>query len=266
VTTTRAAQTAPAGPSHRWLPRTALLGALAAVTIAAPLSGVVQPSRASAAAGEATRVAVLAEQLASGGADVAEASALAAEPDAETRALTTASRARVRAALECPVESGANGTLSAVMGGEEVQQLVMPVAAGQYRITSGYGYRTYPFAGMHEGTDLAGDLGTPLHAVTDGEVVYAGGPRDGRTGNIVIIRSQVDGQTVEFWYGHMFADGVRATVGQKVEAGDVIGEIGNAGRSTGPHVHLEVHTPNGATTVDPIAWLRAHDVKPSRTC
>jgi murein DD-endopeptidase MepM/ murein hydrolase activator NlpD len=252
--------------TRRWVPRTALLGALAAVTIVAPLSGLAQPNRASAAVGETTRVAALAENLAGGGVDVAEASALAADPAAATRALTTASRSHAREALECPVESGANGTLSAAMGGEAVQQLVMPVPAGTYRVTSHYGYRTYPFAGMHEGTDFAGPLGTPLRAVTDGVVTYAGGPRDGRTGNIVVVRSTVAGSTVEFWYGHMFADGVHATVGQEVTAGDVIGEIGNAGNSTGPHLHFEVHTPDGQTTVDPLAWLRSHDVKASPTC
>ena len=140
--------------------------------------------------------------------------------------------------------------------------VIMPVAEGSYRLTSSYGYRTYPFAGMHEGTDFAGSLGTPLHAVADGVVTYVGGPRDGRTGTIVIIHATVDGQSVDFWYGHQYPEGPTVSVGQEVEAGDVIGAIGNSGRSTGPHLHFEVHTPDGQTTVDPLAWLQSHGAQP----
>lgn len=259
--TTCVAPASAATPTRRWLPRAALLGALGAVTIVAPLTGAVQSGTASAAASSSS--STLVEHLATRGASVQEASNLAADPAAETRAMTTASRTYLREALQCPVESVANGTLSAVMGSEApAPEIVMPVAEGQYRMTSGYGYRTYPFSGMHEGTDFAGDVGTPLHAVADGVVTYAGGPRDGRTGHIVVIQAQVDGQPVELWYGHQYASGIKVTVGQHVEAGDVIGEIGNDGRSTGPHVHFEVHTPDGQTTVDPLQWLQSHQAKP----
>ncbi len=257
--------------SRRWVPRVALLGALGAVTIIAPLSGVAQPGSAAAAAATPTASAspaladagpTVVEHLSAEGTAVQEASALAADPAAATRALTTASRSYQRAALECPVESGSNGTLGAVMGGEAPVHIVMPVADGAYRLTSDYGYRTYPFAGMHEGTDFAGRLGTPLHAVADGVVTYAGGPRDGRTGNIVVVKSEIDGQVVEFWYGHQYADGIHVSVGEEVVAGEVIGEIGNAGNSTGPHLHFEVHPGAGTETTDPLAWLRAHNAEP----
>jgi len=147
------------------------------------------------------------------------------------------------------------------MGGEEVEQVVLPVADGAYRLTSAYGFRTYPIYGTHEGVDLAARLGTPLRAVASGVVTYAGGPRDGRTGSIIIVRSEIAGQTVEFWYGHMFADGLFVSEGQEVAAGDVIGEVGNAGRSTGPHVHFEVHPFAGEATTDPMAWLATNDAR-----
>jgi len=256
---------------RRWVPRVALLGALGAVTIVAPLSGVtgsesaaaagVTPSPAASPALAAAAPTVV-DHLSAGATAVQEASVLAEDPTAATRALTTASRSYQREALECPVESGANGTLGAVMGGEAPEQIVMPVADGSYRITSRYGYRTYPFAGMHEGADFAGSLGTPLHAVADGVVTYVGGPRDGRTGTIVVIKSQIDGQDVEFWYGHQYSYGPRVVVGEEVVAGEVIGQIGNSGRSTGPHLHFEVHPGAGSETTDPLSWLQAHDAKP----
>ena len=242
---------AAAAQTRRWVPRAALVGALAAVTIVAPLTGSMQPDAASASTAPQLTIA---ERLSVGQETVPVADGLVADPEAQARAVTTASRGYVREALVCPVESTANGALSAVMDSETAApDVLMPVAEGSYRVTSRYGYRTYPFAGMHEGTDLAGAAGTPLYAVTDGVVTYVGGPRDGRTGTIVIIQGSVDGQAVEFWYGHQYADGPTVSVGQQVEAGDVIGKIGNAGRSTGPHVHFEVRY-NG-NPVDPYGRL-----------
>lgn len=259
--------TAETETSRRWVPRLALLGALGAVTIVAPLTGVgtvgvahaeSEPTGRTTVAGTGTLV----DRLSTGGIEIEDAAALTADPDAASRAITTASRSYMREAMECPVETVANGAISAAMGAETPAQVVMPVAEGSYRITSKYGYRSYPFRGMHEGTDFAGTLGTPLHAVADGVVTYAGGPRDGRTGHIIVVEAEVEGDTVEFWYGHMYASGMYAEVGDEVEAGDVIGEIGNDGRSTGPHLHFEVHTPNSETTVDPLVWLEQNDAKP----
>lgn len=250
----------------RWLPRAAVLGALGAVTIAVPLTGGASAVGTATPAVTASPVALplaqptVVDTLTDGADDIHAADDLTADPSAATRAMTVASRAHLREAVECPVQSEANGTLSAVMGGEEVEHVVMPVVDGAYRITSRFGFRTFPIYGMHEGTDFAGSLGTPLRAVADGVVTYAGGPRDGRTGNIVVIRSKVDGEVVDFWFGHMYASGVHVSVGQEVSAGQVIGEIGNAGRSTGPHLHFEVH-PGGGDPTDPLAWLARHDAE-----
>jgi murein DD-endopeptidase MepM/ murein hydrolase activator NlpD len=252
---------------HRWVSRSAVLGALGVMTIAGPLTGTTNFGLSTAAAATAAPVAIsdpapgVVDALASGAVDIEPATALTADPAASTRAITAASRSYLREAIECPVESGANGTLSAVMGGEQQTKLIMPVAEGSYRITSDYGPRTYPFPGMHEGTDFAGTIGTPLHAVADGVVTYAGGPRDGRSGQIVVLESVINGQKVEFWYGHMYTDGVYVSVGDEVKIGEVIGGVGNNGNSTGPHVHFEIHI-DGQTT-DPLAWLQANEAEGS---
>ncbi len=241
---------------HRAFSRAAVLAALGTMTIVGPLTATSQaaPETAPTAAAATGVVATLAQ----GAADLPEATALDADPAATTRAATTASRDHLRRALDCPVQSDANGALPAVMGGEEVAPaLVMPVAEGTYRLTSAYGPRTYPFPGMHEGTDFAGAQGTPLYAVADGTVIYSGGGRDGRSGQIVIIRAEVDGATYDFWYGHMYTNGVYVTEGQQVTAGQHIADIGNNGNSTGPHLHFEVHDANNNTT-DPHAFLTNH--------
>ncbi|WP_285883512.1 M23 family metallopeptidase [Georgenia satyanarayanai] len=120
-----------------------------------------------------------------------------------------------------------------------------PVAPGTYRVTSPYGYRTHPIFGsysLHTGVDFAAPLGTPIHAVTDGTVVYTGAGRLGRSSELVIIEHTVRDTTFYSWYVHMYPDGVFVEPGQHVRAGEVIAEVGSNGNSTGPHLHFEIHT------------------------
>ncbi len=253
--------TRPRGTRRRWLSRTALLGAVAGATIVSPLTGAYaskDPVAAERPAAEAGVVGAISTEAV----EVPEASSLQADPGAELRAMTTASRSYMREASQCAVASEANGTLSAVMGGENTApDLIMPAAEGTYRVTSPYGPRSYPYPGMHEGTDFAGDLGTPLYAVADGTIVYAGGGRNGRSGEIVILRAEVDGATYDFWYGHMYTTGVLVSEGQEVTVGQQIAAIGNNGNSTGPHLHFEVHDSADQTT-DPAAFLQSHGAEP----
>ncbi len=110
-----------------------------------------------------------------------------------------------------------------------------PVRGGW--ISSGYGWRTDPFTGereFHYGIDFAGHEGARVHAVAAGVVTWAG-PRYGY-GNLVIIN---DGDGYTTYYAHNKK--VMVKVGQIVKRGDVISLMGETGRATGPHVHLEVH-------------------------
>jgi murein DD-endopeptidase MepM/ murein hydrolase activator NlpD len=126
---------------------------------------------------------------------------------------------------------------------------VLPVRS--YVKSSGFGWR---WGKLHAGEDFAAPIGTPVHAISSGVVVFAA--YDAGYGNKVEIRHW-DG-TVS-WYGHLSRIDVKA--GQKVDPGEQIGLIGSTGHSTGPHLHLEIH-PHGDGPVDPLPWLRAHGLKP----
>jgi murein DD-endopeptidase MepM/ murein hydrolase activator NlpD len=117
------------------------------------------------------------------------------------------------------------------------------------RITSGFGAR---WGRVHKGLDIAAPVGTPIHAPLAGEVV-ASGPASGFG---LWVRVRHDDGTVTT-YGHVNRTLVR--VGEHVEAGQEIAEVGNRGQSTGPHLHVEVQTPGGVT-VNPRPWLDQHGI------
>jgi len=102
--------------------------------------------------------------------------------------------------------------------------------------TSGFGYRISPFTGhkqFHEGLDIANRVGTPVIAPANGLVIFTG--RKGGFGNLIIIDH---GHGITTRFGHLSK--ILVKVGQHVKRGEKIGEIGNTGRSTGPHLHYEV--------------------------
>ncbi|MCL6249917.1 M23 family metallopeptidase [Altererythrobacter sp. KTW20L] len=112
---------------------------------------------------------------------------------------------------------------------------VMP--ADMRNISSGFGIRRDPFTGraaMHSGLDFRGPMGAPIHSAADGRVTFVGNKAGyGRTVEV----THSDGMMTR--YAHMSRFDAR--VGQEVTAGTVIGRIGSSGRSTGPHLHFEVH-------------------------
>lgn len=115
-------------------------------------------------------------------------------------------------------------------------------------ITSGYGMRTDPIHGklsFHHGVDIGAEDGQPVHSIGPGTVIQAG-PADGY-GNLVRVR-RADG--VEVLYGHLSEVSVKA--GNTVNQGSHLGAVGSTGRSTGPHLHLEVRNPNGS--LNPRRW------------
>lgn len=120
---------------------------------------------------------------------------------------------------------------------------------GYYEISSPFGWRTHPLTGqkkLHTGTDIPAPTGTPIHAAGDGVVIYAGWY--GAYGNAVIIDH---GKGYSTLYGHQSK--IAVSTGQQVKAGQVIGNVGSTGWSTGPHLHFEVRIAGNPT--DPLQYF-----------
>jgi murein DD-endopeptidase MepM/ murein hydrolase activator NlpD len=131
--------------------------------------------------------------------------------------------------------------------GESVRRLLMRTPINGARLSSGYGMREHPILGysrMHEGLDFAAPRGTPVYAAGQGRIEAAGWK--GGYGRYIRI-DHTQGYTTA--YGHLkgYADGIAD--GAWVSQGDVIGYVGNSGRSTGPHLHYEIR--KGGQPVNP---------------
>ena len=121
----------------------------------------------------------------------------------------------------------------------------------RHRFTSGYGNRKDPFTGkkqMHAGIDLAAYSGSKIHATADGTVTKAW--PSGAYGKLIEIRHAMGYRTR---YAHLKK--IRVKSGQRVSRGDVIGDMGNTGRSTGTHLHYEIRI-NGKT-INPMKYIKA---------
>jgi murein DD-endopeptidase MepM/ murein hydrolase activator NlpD len=133
----------------------------------------------------------------------------------------------------------------------------MPVEG--VHLTSSYGMRWHPVLGgrrAHKGVDLAGPIGTPVHATADAVV----GKAEWFSSYGLYVQLE-HGADIETRYGHMSRLNVAA--GQHVRKGDVIGYIGTTGRSTGPHLHYEVRI--AGVAVNPIPYMQAGEVLAANT-
>ncbi|MGB8190456.1 MAG: M23 family metallopeptidase, partial [Chitinophagaceae bacterium] len=118
------------------------------------------------------------------------------------------------------------------------------------RVASGFGYRidpVYKTVKYHAGLDFAAPQGTPIYATANGVVKVAGNLGNGY-GNHVVVNH---GYGYETLYGHMFKISVRN--GRQVKRGEILGYVGSTGKSTGPHLHYEVHK-NGRP-LDPVYFF-----------
>ena len=123
--------------------------------------------------------------------------------------------------------------------GKSVRKALLRTPIDGARISSGFGKRRHPILGytrMHKGLDFAARRGTPIYAAGDGVIEYAG--RNGGYGKYVRIRHNGTYKTA---YAHMHRYGRGIRKGHRVRQGQVIGYVGSTGRSTGPHLHYEVH-------------------------
>lgn len=125
----------------------------------------------------------------------------------------------------------------------------MPTSGAE--MTSGFGPRSDPFrrrAAMHEGIDFAAPTGTPIYATAEGVIIFSG--RQSGYGNVIKIRHAFGFETV---YAHLSKSRVR--VGQRVERGALIADMGSTGRSTGSHLHYEVRI--GGQAINPSKFIGA---------
>jgi murein DD-endopeptidase MepM/ murein hydrolase activator NlpD len=116
-------------------------------------------------------------------------------------------------------------------------------------VTSEFGYRQSPFTGrreLHKGMDIAYRKDSPIVAAADGVVTYAG--QMGLLGTVVVIDH---GNGIVTRYGHL--DEILCNKGARVKRGEIIAQMGNTGRSTGPHLHYEVRL-NGVP-VNPAKYI-----------
>lgn len=128
---------------------------------------------------------------------------------------------------------------------------IKPVALANF--TSTFGVRSDPFRGgaaMHQGIDLAGPIGTPIHATADGVVGRAEWANG--YGNLVELEH---GKGIQTRYGHLSKIIVKPNT--RVKRGDLIALMGSTGRSTGSHLHYEVRIDGRA--VNPLPFLQSTD-------
>ena len=119
------------------------------------------------------------------------------------------------------------------------------------QITAGFGQRMDPFSGegaFHAGVDISVPFGTKVRAPADGIVLEAG-PESGY-GNEILIDH---GFGMNTKYGHLSR--IFVVVGQELKRGEVIGSVGMTGKTTGPHLHYEVHIHD--TPVNPTKFLHS---------
>jgi murein DD-endopeptidase MepM/ murein hydrolase activator NlpD len=149
-----------------------------------------------------------------------------------------------------------NEDLESILGNLEERQeeldcmpSISPVDPGESWLSSSFGMRTSPFTGrkhFHPGVDIAGSKGTPILAPAKGRVAFVG--KNGSLGLSVEIEHNSSWRTT---YGHLLESPVKK--GQLLERGEIIGYMGNSGRSTGYHVHYEIE--KDGKRINPIDFM-----------
>ena len=138
------------------------------------------------------------------------------------------------------ISVAANGQFKFVVAeGESVRKALMRTPIDGARLSSRFGKRKHPILGytrLHAGADFAAPSGTPIYAAGNGVIEAIG--RNGGYGNYIRLRHNGTYHTA---YAHLkgYARGLKK--GTRVRQGQVIGYVGSTGRSTGPHLHYEVH-------------------------
>lgn len=156
--------------------------------------------------------------------------------------------------IDSELEGQVRPALESTLAEEQARAASLPNAKPlkqELDVSSEFGLRRNPFGGrryeMHSGIDFRGAIGTPVYATAQGLVMKS--ERSGGYGNHVVIDH---GYGYETLYAHLSKLDVK--VGDRVNRGDLIGALGNTGRSSGPHLHYEVH--HNGQPVNPRYYLQ----------
>lgn len=159
--------------------------------------------------------------------------------------------------IDSKLEAQVRPALELTLAEEEARAAALPndkPLKGNLEVSSEFGLRRNPFGGfsyeMHSGIDFRGPIGTPIYATADGIVVTA--QFSGGYGQHVVVDH---GYGYETLYAHM--SDIEVQAGDRVRRGDLVGALGSTGRSSGPHLHYEVHR-NGQA-VNPRYYLDLGD-------
>lgn len=217
--------------------------------VAAEKAAAAKAAAAKAAAAKAAAAKVAAEKAAAARAAAARAAAEKAAAEARARA-EAAARAAAEARARAEAEARARAAAQAAWN--FAHRWVKPIWS-QCIVSSVFGSRTY---GFHYGIDLATPVGTPVHSITRGTVVWSGWDTTG-FGYLIVIRNW-DGSTIKYGHNSRLLVGY----GQNVVPGQLISYSGSTGNSTGPHLHIQTYPPGvgwayNSGAVNP-RWLLAN--------
>ncbi|TFD28291.1 M23 family metallopeptidase, partial [Cryobacterium sp. TMT2-23] len=208
------------------------------------------------------------------------AEALLSSADVQAAAYTAKSSGQSEPAQTLTMDGGTD-TISVQRDGYKSQTIAEVAAASGIRMESTFtnnpnGTVQWPFSvgvhigdhfgardcagcsSNHRGQDFNPGIGAPIQSIADGVVSYAQ-DGEGSLGVHMIIDHMIDGKLVSSVYAHMIHGSMLFKEGDVVKVGQVIGQVGNTGMSTGPHLHFEIRIggQNG-THVDPLVWLYAN--------
>ena len=217
--------------------------ALMAVATSLPAEALLSSQDVQASTQEAQRVVPAAEAQTM---DLAGADTVTVERDGYESSTIAEVAAASGIRLEDTFTNNPNGTIQ------------WPFAVGVH-IGDQIGYRNCAGCSTnHGGQDFNPGVGAPIQAIADGVVSYA---EDGEAslGVHMMIDHMIDGKLVTSVYAHMIHGSMLFEVGDVVKVGQVIGDTGTTGMSTGPHLHFEIREGGiTGTKVDPLAWLYAN--------
>jgi len=188
-----------------------------------------------------TRIAEVTAEVAALSREEATLSSLIRSRQAAADAAAAASAASASASLRSGGGGGGGGAAASAPAAKVSGSGMAWPANGS--VTSGFGYR---WGSLHAGIDIANGIGTPIRAAKAGTIILAGW--NGGYGNAIVIDH---GGGLSTLYGHMTR--LRVSEGQRVDQGDLIGDMGSTGNSTGSHLHFETRVGGGAQ--DPTRFL-----------